>query len=154
MRRKEAVKNIMDGITDELVVVTTGYLSRDVYAIKERPQNFYMCGSMGNAYGIGFGIALNSRKPVVVISGDGAVLMSLGSLVLGNHFKLPNLTHYILDNGCYGSTGGQPTCFEALDISPFFRTIHIKIDYDDEPSPRIPLSPEEITKRFMQADLA
>jgi thiamine pyrophosphate-dependent acetolactate synthase large subunit-like protein len=151
MTRLEAVRKIMNEITDELVIVSTGFLSRDVFAIKDRPQNFYMCGSMGNAFPIGIGIALNSSKKVMVISGDGAALMSLNSLALSNKLKLKNLKHYIIDNGRYASTGGQPTCSEAIDFSQFFQTEVIHVDDDEPASPRIPLKPETILKRFNES---
>lgn len=150
MTRKEAVQRIMDGITDEIVIVTTGYLSRDVYQIKDRPGNFYMCGSMGNAFPIGLGVALNTNKKVVVISGDGACLMGLGSLVLGNKLKLKNLRHYIIDNNKFGSTGGQKTASDGIDFSQFFNTKVIKIDSIEEiASPRIEMQPKMILGRFM-----
>lgn len=150
MTRFEAVRKILNSVKDELVIVSNGYLSRDVFKIKDRPGNFYMCGSMGNAFGIGLGIALFSSKKVIVISGDGAALMNLGSLVLGNYLKLKNLTHYIVDNQCHASTGGQPTCSAAFNFSQFTRTIHLKINKDEPVSPRIPLSAEQIKHRFMK----
>lgn len=151
MTRLEAVKYIMDKITNELVIVTTGLLSRDVNLVKDRPGNFYMCGSMGNAFPIGLGIALNSSKKVIVISGDGAALMSLGSLVVGNYLNLSNIKHYIIDNNKYGSTGGQKTCSNAINFSQFKNTEVVKTTYEDSHSPRILLSPTEILKRFMNA---
>lgn len=152
MTRKDAVRAIMGKIADEIVVVTTGYLSRDVYEIKDRPENFYMCGSMGNAYPIGIGIAMNTSKNVIVISGDGACLMDLGSLVLGNKLKLKNLKHYIIDNNKYGSTGGQLTASDAIDFSQFVNTEVIRIDpVEETPSPRIDIDPTVMLKRFKQA---
>ena len=53
MKRLEAIRNIMDTVTDELVVATTGMISREVFVAKDRPENFYMCGSMGCALSIG-----------------------------------------------------------------------------------------------------
>lgn len=137
MDRIAAVKKIIKKLKkDELLVVTTGFLSRDVCFIKDRPNNFYMAGSMGYAYSIGIGLALSTEKKVTVISGDGAVLMNLGSLVLGNYLRLQNLKHYIIDNQAYASTGGQKTCSSALDLSQFFQTYHIKITNDNMPSPQ------------------
>lgn len=150
MTRLEAVMKIMNSVKDELVVVSNGYLSRDVFKIKDRPGNFYMCGSMGNSFGIGLGIALFTRKKVIVISGDGAALMNLGSLVLGNWLKLKNITHYIVDNQSYASTGGQPSCSSAFDFSQFIKTIHLKIDEDEPASPRISLSAVQIKDRFIK----
>ncbi len=150
MTRLEAVQAILDSLTDELLVVTTGYLSRDVFDLKDRKENFYMCGSMGNAYPIGIGIALNNpTKRVVIISGDGAALMSLGSLALGNSLKLPNLRHVIVDNGKYASTGGQPTCADGIDFSQFHNTNVYHVDVDEPASPRITLGPVEMAERFL-----
>ncbi len=149
MTRLEAVQAVLDSLTDELLVVTTGYLSRDVFHLKDRKENFYMCGSMGNAYPIGIGIALNNpTKRVVVISGDGAALMSLGSLALGNSLKLPNLRHAIVDNGKYASTGGQPTCADGIDFSQFHNTIVYSVEEAEPASPRITLEPVEMADRF------
>lgn len=149
MTRLEAVRAALDSLTDELLVVTTGYLSRDVFHLKDRKENFYMCGSMGNAYPIGLGIALNDlTKRVVVISGDGAALMSLGSLALGNSLKLPNLRHIIIDNGKYASTGGQPTCADGIEFSQFHNTKVYPVEKDEPASPRITLDPITMAERF------
>ncbi len=151
MTRLEAINKIMKNIEkNDLVIVSTGFLCRDVYEVADRPGNFYMCGSMGNAFGIGLGSALFTKRKVIVISGDGAALMNLGSLVVGNHLKLKNLTHYIIDNNSYASTGGQPTCSDSFDFSQFFNTIHIKVDRDEPPSPRISLTAKQIKERFMK----
>lgn len=151
MTRLEAVYRIIRNLgKTDLLVVSTGYLCRDVYKLKDRPGNFYMCGSMGNAFSIGVGLALFCPKKVVVISGDGAALMNLGSLVAGNYLKLKNLTHYIVDNNRYASTGGQPTSSGFFDFSQFHQTICIKIDKDDPPSPRLPLTARQIKERFLK----
>ena len=78
--RKEAINKIFDEHGDKAIYVTnTGYISRAVY--NEYPDNkniFYMQGSMGLAPCIGLGMAMNTNKNVVVLSGDGALLMHLG----------------------------------------------------------------------------
>ena len=107
----------MDEITDELVICSTGMISREVYALKDRPENFYVMGSMGASLGIGIGVALHTKQKVVVIMGDGDILMSLGTLVLANKLKIPNLRIIIMDNNCYSSTGCQPTCSDAVDFT-------------------------------------
>jgi len=80
LSRKEAINKIFDRHGDDTIYVTnTGYISRAVY--NEYPNNkniFYMQGSMGLAPCIGLGIAMNTDKNVVVLSGDGALLMHLG----------------------------------------------------------------------------
>lgn len=151
MNRIEAVRSILDTIHDELLIVTTGFLSRDVFHIQDRDENFYMCGSMGNAFPIGIGIALNSSKKVVVISGDGAVLMSYGSLALGDLLCLKNLKHYIIDDGQYGSTGGQPTCSHVARFHQFFNTEVITVKESIGSSPRITLDPKVMLDRFIRS---
>src|SRR3990167_6269922 len=103
MRRIDAIRHIMERVTDEVVVSSTGMISRELYAVKDRPRNFYMEGSMGCALAIGLGIAVNSRHKVIVISGDAAALMSLGTMVLHKKLNPRNLMHYILDNNCHAS---------------------------------------------------
>lgn len=150
MTRIEAVKHILRQLTpNELLIITTGFLSRDVYSLQDRPSNFYMTGSMGYALSIGIGLALNTNAPVTVISGDGAALMNLGSLVLSDYLKLKNLKHYVVDNGCYISTGGQRTCSKNFNFSQFFQTHHLKVSDDGKPSPRLSFDGKFIKKRFM-----
>jgi thiamine pyrophosphate-dependent acetolactate synthase large subunit-like protein len=75
----------------------------------DRPQNFYMWNSMGMASSIGLGLAI--ARPdlrVVVLDGNGSVLMNLGSLVTEITAKVSNLVHVIWDNGAWEITGGQP----------------------------------------------
>ncbi|MBU1078073.1 MAG: sulfopyruvate decarboxylase subunit beta [Spirochaetes bacterium] len=152
MKRIEAIKDIMKDVKDEIVIASTGMIARELYAVCDRPRNFYMMGSMGNALGIGLGLALNLKDDVIVLSGDGAALMSLGTLVLHKKLNPKNLKHYILDNNCHGTTGGQPTCSEEVDFQSLApNTRVIKVDPEKGDAPRIPLSPEDISKRFKDA---
>ena len=107
LNRKEAITSIF-GIhgKNALYVTNTGYISRAVY--NEYPLNnniLYMQGSMGIAPCIGLGIALNTKKDVVVLSGDGALLMHLGITHTIRDYNLSNLFVYVLDNGCHESVG-------------------------------------------------
>ena len=86
-----------------------GWPSKELYAIKHQPSNFYMLGSMGMATPIGLGIALSSKRRVVVIDGDGSLLMNPGTLAVCAASAPKNLTILAIDNGAYGSTGSQPT---------------------------------------------
>jgi thiamine pyrophosphate-dependent acetolactate synthase large subunit-like protein len=153
MKRLEAIRQIMDTVTDELVVATTGMISREVFVAKDRPENFYMCGSMGCALSIGIGLAMNTDRKVIVIDGDGAALMSLGSLAVAAYHKLPNLKHYIIDNGTYASTGDQPTCSHSVDFTQIGHNVEvIQVEPGNEKgTPRIPYEPEEMTRRFKEA---
>ncbi|MGW2352537.1 phosphonopyruvate decarboxylase [Actinacidiphila glaucinigra] len=92
------------------VIATTGYTGRDAFAVADRPGNFYMQGSMGHAGSLGLGVALSQpERTVVVLDGDGAVLMHLGALSMIGHEAPGNLIHVVLDNRVHESTGGQAT---------------------------------------------
>ena len=109
MRRYEAIKLIMEHINNEIMISNIGHPSQELFAIKDRPDNFYMLGSMGLASSIGLGVALSSPKKIVVIDGDGSVLMNLGSLATIGANQPKNYCLFIIDNESYGSTGFQPT---------------------------------------------
>jgi phosphonopyruvate decarboxylase len=110
LHRSEAVTAVTRVLPEgAAVVATTGYLSRDLFAIDDRPGNFYMQGSMGHAISIGLGLAISdSNRPVIVLDGDGAALMHLGAMSTVGAIAPANLIHVIMDNGGYESTGGQP----------------------------------------------
>ncbi len=94
---------------DGLIVCNIGYPSRELYSLNDRPENFYMLGSMGLASSIGLGLAMNCGEKVYVIDGDGSILMNMGTLSTIANNKADNLCLVIVDNGSYGSTGGQKT---------------------------------------------
>ena len=105
--RKEAIEFIFDKHPGAIYVTNTGYISRAVYDLYPKNKNiFYMQGSMGLAPCIGLGIALNTNKEVVVLSGDAALLMHLGITHTIEDSSLSNLYVYVLDNGCHESVGG------------------------------------------------
>jgi len=116
MTRLEALRALMQQVDDEPVVFTTGFTCRDAHAIRDRRQNFYMTGSMGLAAPIGVGLAHRTSRLVVVVDGDGAVLMNPGALLLVGSSGLRNLLHIVIDNGCYESTGGQRTDFDRFPL--------------------------------------
>ena len=110
MARYEAIQDIMNQIDDEIVVCNIGFPSRELYEIDDRDKNFYMIGSMGLASSIGLGLALSKPdEDIVVIDGDGSLLMNMGSLVTIFATNPSNLTWIVIDNGAYGSTGNQDT---------------------------------------------
>lgn len=95
---------------DEAVIGGIGNTNFDLWACGNRPQNFYMLGSMGLACPIALGVALaQPQRRVVAIEGDGSILMQLGSLGTIALRRPGNLTIVIMDNGSYQITGGQPT---------------------------------------------
>jgi len=105
----QAIELVCDHLEpDDLVVSTTGYISRELFRVRDRPQNFYMQGSLGHCSAVAAGIALAcpSRR-VVALDGDGGVLMHMGVLSTIAHTRPRNLIHVALDNEGYVSTGGQ-----------------------------------------------
>lgn len=177
MARREAIVDIMDKIDDEIVVCNIGFPSRELYDIDDRDKNFYMIGSMGLASSIGFGLALaRPDKDVVVIDGDGSLLMNMGSLVTVFANNPRNLTWIVIDNGAYGSTGNQDTYAQVIDLCEIAKSVGFKnsfkfeeidlseviksddasfIVYDTEPgnskAPIIDLDPITIKNRFMDS---
>ena len=92
----------------EPVIHANGYICRESFAVGDRPQNFYMIGSMGLASAIGLGLALaRSQSPTVVFDGDGNLLMSFGILAMVGGLRPRRLVHVVFDNEVYGSTGNQ-----------------------------------------------
>lgn len=101
------VSKLADG---DPVVATTGYTGRELFGLDDRPRNFYMQGSMGHASSIALGVAMTEpKRTVVVLDGDGAVLMHMGTLSAIGDQAPANLVHIVLDNGIHESTGGQRT---------------------------------------------
>ncbi|MBM3487589.1 MAG: phosphonopyruvate decarboxylase [Alphaproteobacteria bacterium] len=91
------------------VIASTGKCGRELFTLADRAQHLYQVGSMGCASGMGLGLALNTDRPVVVLDGDGAALMKMGTLATIGARAPANLIHVILDNGVHDSTGGQST---------------------------------------------
>jgi thiamine pyrophosphate-dependent acetolactate synthase large subunit-like protein len=95
---------------EEAVVGGIGNANFDLWASGQRPQNFYMLGSMGLAIPIALGVAIaQPKRHVVALEGDGSLLMQLGCLATVAMCKPKNLTMVVWDNGIYQITGGQPT---------------------------------------------
>lgn len=101
---------------DTAIIATTGKTARELFTVEDRVEHFYMVGAMGSASGVGLGIALNSKQPVIVLDGDGAALMRLGTFATIGAYRPVNLLHIILDNGVHDSTGGQKTVSEAMSF--------------------------------------
>jgi sulfopyruvate decarboxylase beta subunit len=118
LTRFQVLEAIAPYLANKVVVCNLGIPSKELFFIKHQPSNFYMLGSMGMATPIGLGISLSSEKEVVVIDGDGSLLMNPGVLATAAHFSPENLTVIAIDNGAYGSTGSQPTLTAScVDLS-------------------------------------
>jgi len=181
MIRKDAMKIVLEQIDSEPIISANGFMSRDLFELKEKNSNFYMIGSMGLASSIGLGVALkNPRKKIFIFDGDGNIFMNLGSLVTIGYLRPKNMIHIIFDNNSHESTGGQPTASNKINISKFGHIcnykifvvenkislknclkkikkinqsimIVIKISKSKEKSKRVSLEPEFIKKRFMKS---
>jgi phosphonopyruvate decarboxylase len=106
-------------LTDDqtAVVATTGKCGRELFTLNDRPQHIYQVGSMGGATGMALGVALNTPKRTVVLDGDGAALMKLGTFATVGAYAPQNLIHVLLDNGVHDSTGGQATVSPFIDFA-------------------------------------
>ena len=180
--RARAIGVVLELLTDQPVIVCNGFPSREAFRLADRPTNFYMIGSMGVAPAIGLGVALSKpNKKVVVLDGDGNVLMGMGTLATVGALKPKNFIHVVFDNEVYGSTGNQPTFSRVVRLEQVAKAagyVHVervreredlvyefkdmlgkdgpsmllvKVTEQAEDVDRVPLEPPEITRRFKKA---
>lgn len=108
--RRKVVARLLRDRKNLLLVTGLGSPTYDAMAAGDDDLNFYLWGAMGSAAMIGFGLAMaQPDRPVLVLTGDGEMLMGLGSLVTIGIRKPRNLTIVVLDNEHYGETGMQPS---------------------------------------------
>lgn len=109
--RLEALKSIQQVAgTKSVLLATTGKTGRELYEIQDNENQLYMVGSMGCISSLGLGLAVAKPKvPVIVVDGDGSLLMRLGALATNAFYQPKNLLHILLDNQIHDSTGGQAT---------------------------------------------
>jgi sulfopyruvate decarboxylase subunit beta len=125
MNKLEAIKALMAVVAaDDLIVCCNGMIGRELYTVAERPQNFYMIGSMGLGSSIGLGLALaRPTRRVFVLDGDGNVLMGMNALGSVGSERPANLYHVVLDNATHASTGGQRTISAAVKLDEVARAV-------------------------------
>ena len=124
LTRREVLQCVVESTPeqDSIVIGTTGYTGRELFAVADRPNHFYLVGSMGCASSFGLGLALSlPGKRVVVADGDGAVLMRMGNLATVAAYGGANLCHLLIDNSMHESTGGQSTVSAAVDFAAVAR---------------------------------
>ncbi|MES1937633.1 phosphonopyruvate decarboxylase [Salinisphaera hydrothermalis] len=118
--RREALSHLVER-TDpahSVIIASTGFAGRELYAIDDRPNHLYMVGSMGCAPLLGLGLAMaRPDLDVIVVDGDGAALMRLGAMSTLAAYGPTNLHHLLLDNGMHESTGGQATVSSGLSFA-------------------------------------
>ena len=106
--RRDVVKSLLANRKDAIAIGGLGASTNDITAAGDHARNVYLWGGMGGAAMMGLGLALAQPKlPVLVITGDGEMLMGMGSLATIGLQKPAKLSIVVLDNECYGETGGQ-----------------------------------------------
>ncbi|MGI4815279.1 MAG: phosphonopyruvate decarboxylase [Janthinobacterium lividum] len=110
--RQQALQRVMarTPLEGSVVLASTGFCGRELYALEDRANQLYMVGSMGCIAVLALGLAL--ARPdlrVLAVDGDGAALMRMGAFATLGAYGPPNLFHLLLDNGAHDSTGGQAT---------------------------------------------
>ena len=123
LSREEALGFVLSKLSeDDIIVSTTGQLSRELYEYREKhsqthKQDFLTVGSMGHSSSIALGIALEkSNRRVFCLDGDGAALMHLGSLPVVASTEIKNFKHIIFNNEAHDSVGAQPTCASNINF--------------------------------------
>ena len=110
MQRVAAIQAIHPELERSVVVTIMGAVAAELQAIGHRPSFFYLQHAMGLASSVGLGLALSRPKlPVVVLDGDGSLLMNLGGLTTLARYRPRNLVHVVFDNESLLSVGGFPT---------------------------------------------
>ncbi len=136
--RSEFIKNFLNLIPKKSKIIsTTGYTSRELMELRknlnlDKGEDFYMVGGMGHSSSVAIGYALNSKKQIFCLDGDGSILMHLGALRTIGYLKNNNFKHIILNNNSHESVGGQLTNayginFEKLSDSIGYRN-YFKIE--------------------------
>lgn len=181
--RSEALERIiaLSPEQETLLIAGTGYTGRALHALADRPNHFYMVGSMGHTASLGLGLALAlPARHIIVVEGDGAILMRMGNLAALGHYGGGNLSHVILDNEVHDSTGAQATVSPTVQFAdvalacgyrsaraassldalsevlgpgrgPGPRLVHLKIRPGaPSPLPRPRHGPEQVLRRLMQ----
>ena len=132
MTRVEATKIVVDQADAAGVIVpivaSLGHPAYDLCAVADRASNFYTWGSMGLASSIGLGLAMaRPDLPVVVLDGDGSILMNLGSLATIGWRRPTRLVVVVWDNESYATTGGQDTATKhGADLEAAARALGIE----------------------------
>ncbi|MDR1315807.1 MAG: phosphonopyruvate decarboxylase [Spirochaetales bacterium] len=117
LKRRDMLKALRAALrTGDVVLATTGFTGRELYALGDTENQFYMAGSMGCLVSLALGIALvQPRRRVIALDGDGAFLMRMGALAAVGYERPKNLVHIVFDNEHYESTGNQSTISASVD---------------------------------------
>jgi phosphonopyruvate decarboxylase len=119
LSRRAALALAIDALGPERAyLATTGKLGRELFTLGDRPNQLYHVGAMGCVSGVGLGLALaRPERRVVVLDGDGSLLMKMGALATIGHHAPRNLLHVVFDNERHESTGGQATVSPTVEFA-------------------------------------
>lgn len=123
MRRRDCLAAIHADLAGAAVVTNMGAVASELHSLGHRETFFYLQHAMGLASSVGLGVALaQPARLVVVLDGDGSVLMNLGTLATLARHGPPNLSHVVFDNGVFLSSGGTPTpTADGVDLTAVAR---------------------------------
>ena len=133
--RSFVISEILDKvIKNTKIISTTGFTSRELFQIRKSKKifnstDFYMVGGMGHSLAVTLGVAINSKKNIICLDGDGSILMHMGSMGLVGKFGSKNLKHIILNNNSHESVGGQSTIANIINFSELSKSFGYKNFY-------------------------
>jgi sulfopyruvate decarboxylase subunit beta len=181
LTRTELLEAIAAAISRSTVVAALGNTSREIFARYDHDRCFYLLGSMGMPTSVGLGLSSQADGDVLVVEGDGGLLMNLGGLATAVRYGGPNLKIVVVDNEAYESTGAQPshtalgtdlaaiargcgvprvrevsTAQDAAELSDWLSEpgpslAVVKVAISQEKSPRVSLTPPEIYSRIRRS---
>lgn len=126
MNRRKVLEALKERLTDEIVISTYSTAS-DWIDMSDRPLNFYSNGAMGLASSHGLGMALaRPERRVIVLDGDGSLLMNLPTLVTIGRVAPVNFTHMVMCNGSYEANGGHPIPNQDVDFEAMAKAAQIE----------------------------
>jgi thiamine pyrophosphate-dependent acetolactate synthase large subunit-like protein len=130
MNRTDCLKVLARHVTDEIVVATYSTGTDWLALTPDRPLNYFAFGAMGLASSHGLGLALGRPdKRVIVLDGDGSLLMNLGTLVTIGAVQPKNFIHFVGHNGSYEANGGHPIPNRGVDFAGMAKAAGIKKTY-------------------------
>ena len=126
LSREFVLAKLVHHFTDEVIVCTTGKTGREFFELNQKSnlpiaKTFLAVGSMGLANHVALGIDLQTTQRIVMIDGDGAVLMHMGSMATIGQLATDSFVHIIINNGCHESVGAQPTLGFEVDFCKIAR---------------------------------
>lgn len=156
MNRLTAIKTVVDKLEgEELLIHANGDISRESLCCSDRLENFYLLGSMGLPAAVALGLALQlPDRKIIVMDGDGNILMGFGNLAQIGASQPANLLHVVFDNQVYGTTGNQPTISGELKLDRIAKAAGYKncysIEKQDELEIIFPTLLEKLGPHFLQ----